>query len=272
VIPLDKLSYSRLDTFHTCPRAFWYAYVDGDRGGDNVYSYMGTIVHEVVEGLVSGTVNRDDAKQRFLDALDDVEVLGFEWASDKSKDGYREDILHFIEHFDPSYYTSEPHIEETFDVTIGGYPFHGFIDCWFETADTIIIEDFKTSSKYSKSDLEAHSMQLAVYAKALEQTAKEKNKKIVLRFNMLKYYTDGKKIVERCGCDVIGDPEPGFVYVDYNEALSGRLEQWVIETMHKIESIDPSLYYRWPKSKSPMKDFFCKKICSHYPRCSGIAG
>lgn len=267
---IDLLSYSRLDTFCTCPRAFWYAYIDGDRGGDNIYSYIGSQVHEIVECMVKGEIDKDEAKERFLDAMSDADVLGYAWMSDKVREKYTDDILHYLESFSMDPYR-DPHIEEHFVVDIGGYPVQGYIDCWFEQENGIVIEDFKTSSKYSKADLESHSMQLAVYAMALERSEKYNGKPIFLRFNMLKYAKVGRKLVERCE---LSTPcaSPGFVDVVYNDALKQRLTDWVTDTMHTIESLDPELYYRWPKGKTPSRDFFCRNICSHFERCSSIAG
>ena len=267
----DLLSYSRLDTFHTCPRSFYYTYVEGNRGGDNIYSFIGTIAHEIVEKLVKGEMDIINAVEHFNSAIDDADMLGFEWLSEKTKSKYIFDITHFIENFDSTAY-SNAHIEDHFEVSISGYPFHGYIDCWMEDESFIYIEDFKTSSKYSKKDLISHAKQLAIYAAALKEYADSVGKQIKLRFNMLKYVKVGKKLVERIDLKLGDDFSTGYVEVEYTDELQSNLEAWVSETMGQIESLDPNVYYRWKKNYNPMQDFFCINLCSHRERCMGRRG
>ena len=244
--------------------------MDGDRGGDNIYSFMGSAVHDIVERMIKGELPQEEALNLFHETISDAEVLGYEWMSDNIREKYTYDIADYIKHFSPHEYI-EPHIEDYFNVDIAGYTFQGYIDCWFERGDGLIIEDFKTSSKYSKADLEAHSLQLAIYARALESIAAKHDKHIILRFNMLKYTKIGKKMVERFdSCEDGGDP--AFVEVKYDDALKERLDEWVMDTTERVNALEPSLYYRWPKGKTPAKDFFCKNLCSHYERCNGMAG
>ena len=267
----DLLSYSRLDTFHNCPRSFYYTYVEGNRGGDNIYSFIGTIVHEIVEKLVKEELDIPDALEQFYEAIEDADLLGFEWLSEKTKSKYIFDIVHFIENFDSKAY-SDAHIEDHFEVSIAGYPFHGFIDCWMEDESFVYIEDFKTSSKYSKKDLISHAKQLAIYAAALKEYADSVGKQIKLRFNMLKYVKMGKKLVERIDLKIEDDYSTGYVDVEYTNELQAELEAWVSETMSQIEALDPNVYYRWKKNYNPMQDFFFINLCSHRERCMGRRG
>lgn len=264
----ELLSYSRLDTFHNCPRSFYYTYIQGNRGGDNIYSFIGTIAHEIVEKLVKREIDISEAKQIFADAIDDADMLGFEWLSDRVREKYVFDINHFIDHFNPDLY-KDAHIEEYFEVNIEGYTFRGYIDCWMEDDEFIYIEDFKTSSKYSKADLIDHRRQLAIYAAALRTYAIASNKKIKLRFNMLKYVKIGKKLVERIELGDETNFSVGYVDVEYNDELHDDLASWVEGTMGEIESLDPKVYYRWKKNYDPTKDFFCNNLCSHKDRCMG---
>lgn len=264
----NLLSYSRLDTFHNCPRSFYYTYIQGIRGGDNIYSFIGTAAHEIVEKLVKREIEIPQAKDQFMAAIDDADIMGFEWLSDKTKDKYIYDIQHYLDHFDIANYVNA-HIEDHFEITIAGYPFQGFIDCWFEDDENIYIEDFKTSSKYSKKDLIAHAKQLAIYAAALKEYADKTGKKIKLRFNMLKYAKVGKRLVERIDLTIDQQFVTGYVDVEYTDELKDGLELWVKDTMGQIEALDPNVYYRWKKNYNPTQDFFCLNLCSHKERCMG---
>lgn len=267
----NLLSYSRLDTFHNCPRSFYYTYIEGIRGGDNIYSFIGTAAHEIVEQLVKGKIEIPQAKEQFLDAIDDADMLGFEWLSEKTKSKYIYDIQHYLDHFDIADYPLA-HIEDHFEIEIAGYSFQGYIDCWMEDDKFIYIEDFKTSSKYSKKDLIAHAKQLAIYAAALKEYADKTGKQIKLRFNMLKYARVGKKLVERIDLTLNQDFTIGYVDVEYTDELQADLEEWVRDTMSQVEALDPSIYYRWKKNYNPTQDFFCMNLCSHRERCMGRRG
>ena len=113
----DLLSYSRLDTFHNCPRSYYYTYIEGIRGGDNIYSFIGTVAHEIVEKLVKNELDLSAAKEQFLGAIEDADMLGFEWLSEKTKSKYIFDISHFIDSFDSHAYFNA-HIEDYFEVSI----------------------------------------------------------------------------------------------------------------------------------------------------------
>ena len=48
----ELYSFSKLDTFNNCKRAYYYTYICGERGGDNIYSFLGTITHELIEKVI----------------------------------------------------------------------------------------------------------------------------------------------------------------------------------------------------------------------------
>ena len=42
-------SYSRCENYHNCPRSYFYTYIEKNRGEDNIYSFMGSVTHEILE-------------------------------------------------------------------------------------------------------------------------------------------------------------------------------------------------------------------------------
>lgn len=93
-----EYSYSRLDTFHTCRRLFYYQYIEGVRSGDNLYSFLGTIAHGLTERLIKGEIDNATAVEDFLEGVEDTEFMGFEWVSENTRDKYRDCVKHFFKH------------------------------------------------------------------------------------------------------------------------------------------------------------------------------
>lgn len=263
-----EYSYSRLDTFHTCRRLFYYQYIKGIRSADNLYSFLGTIVHNITEELIQGEVDNATAVEDFLQGVNDVDLMGFEWVSENMRDKYRDCIRHFFETFDPSPYKGAE-IEREFRFDLCDVTFHGFIDCIVETENEIIIEDFKSSSLYRGKDLQDHARQLYIYAESIREYAQSVGKPIVLRFNFLKYATNAKgKLVERNA--LTGDNfGVGYKEVAYDDSCHDSLVEWVSSTLKDISELDVEKSYKWSRRANFDNDFFCRELCSHYDRCMG---
>jgi len=211
-----KYSYSRLDSFHNCKRSYYYTYGLGERGGENIYSFLGTVCHELTQGIIEEKETNESAVKKFKQALEDTEMLGLEWISDKVKTNYDECITHFLENFLPTK-ADDIKIEEYFEVEIEGAIVRGYIDLCYILNGELHIIDLKTSSKFAKKDMVKKQRQLSLYAYALQD--KYPNMKIKLYFNMLKYAFQGKKLVERNNLSIFEDYVEGMVEVIYNEAF-----------------------------------------------------
>ena len=55
-------SYSRCENYHNCPRSYFYTYIEKNRGEDNIYSFMGSVTHEILEELQQRLINNEEAK------------------------------------------------------------------------------------------------------------------------------------------------------------------------------------------------------------------
>jgi hypothetical protein len=261
----EKYSFSRLESFHNCRRGFYYDYIAGQRGGDNIYSFLGTITHELTQSMVQKQITNDEAVQQFKESVDDAEMLGLEWISENVKNNYVECIVHFLENYNPID-NNTIRIEDYFEIEINGVIVRGYIDLWYRIGNKIFIEDLKTSSKFSKKDLPKKSRQLLIYAMALSE--KYPDYEIHLQFNMLKYVLKNGKLVERNKLDILDEDLPdGVVLVEFTEEAVSDVKEYVTNTLKEINSIDKSDILYWHMDNDPTKDFFCKHLCGHRQKC-----
>jgi RecB family exonuclease len=259
-----KYSFSRLDTFHNCKRSFYYNYVEGKRSGDNIYSFLGTVCHELTQAMIQKQITNDEAVQQFVAAVDDAEMLDLPWMSENVKNNYVDCITHFLENYSP---VDNPtiRIEDYFEIDIKGTIVIGYIDLWYRIGNEIYIIDLKTSSKFSKKDLPKKSRQLLLYAIALSE--KHPDYKINLQFNMLKYVLKKGKLVERNKLDLFDEYSDGIVDVPVTEESIQEVKDYVTNTVNEINSIDKSEIVYWGMGYDPTKDFFCKNLCGHRAKC-----
>lgn len=265
----EKYSFSRLESFHTCRRGYYYTYIEKDRGGDNIYSFLGTITHELTQAIIQKQITNEEATEQFIAAIDDAEMLDLPWMSENVKNNYVSCITHFFENYSA---VENPtiRIEDYFEIDINGSILRGYIDLWYRVGNEIYIIDLKTSTKFAKKDLPKKSRQLILYAMALSE--KYPDYKINLQFNMLKYVLRKGKLVERNKLDLFDEFEDGIVQVEYDEVAIEEVKNYVTDTVKLIKSIPVDEMVYWKMDNDPTKDFFCKNLCSHRNKCLEYLG
>jgi RecB family exonuclease len=259
-------SYSKLTAFNDCPRNYYYTYIKGLRGGESIYSYLGTAAHDLAEAIDLGQIDNAIAVERFNAAVEDAEMVGLTWISDKARINYIECVTHFLQDHQPS---DNPNlkIEDVFAVTIGDIVLYGFIDKWYRTEDTIYIIDYKTSSKFSAKDLPHKKLQLYTYAEALQRYYP--GYKIIIQYNMMKYALVGKTLKPRNELSIGIDYGTGLLSFEYDEQCRQELIDFVTSTVNAISECDPEKESDWQMLRNPKSDFFCQSLCSHCSRCNG---
>ena len=90
-------SYSRLESYHNCPYAYYITYIEKNRSEDNIYSFLGSATHELLEELQQKLISNDEAIEKFENAVTEADVLGYEWMSDSVKNKYVAAIKHYLE-------------------------------------------------------------------------------------------------------------------------------------------------------------------------------
>jgi len=200
---IELYSISKLDAINNCLYDAYLTYRLNNRGGNNIYALMGSKLHDVLEGMANGTAKKEDLLPAMEAELEDMDMLGIKFPSDKIRDGWVKDITHFCKTFDfpknLDFTTEQLFIYKTDD----GHYIRGYIDLIDNLGgNQINIFDHKSSSMYSSKDMDEHARQLIVYMLGKEQEG-IKVKQVAWHFmkyvNVL-FYDKGKekhKIVER---------------------------------------------------------------------------
>lgn len=194
---VDRLwSYSRLSTFVERPWDYRMTYLEKDRiRTDNIYTYFGTICHDIVQDCQDGKFPREKMIERFEDALIQWRLhdTQYKFMSEKVERNYIDNLS--------DYFRNSPlipyQVENEKPVCVNfqkedkkNLTFIGYIDSIFTDGEKWYIMDYKTSSKgdYTGAKLKAHSRQLLLYAIGIHQVKGIPYEDIICRFDMMKYY------------------------------------------------------------------------------------
>lgn len=195
---VDRIwSYSRLSTFIDEPWIYRKQYLEKVGNPDNVYSYWGTIAHDLIQGMYEG-------EHTYEEMSDILESKIIEWRTTRSdlkfmnqkvEDGYIKNLQDYFKNTEviPYEVTNEKpvcvHIydkERKENIALIGYIDSEYVD----DEGYFNIVDFKTSSNsgFSGKKLKEKARQLSLYAIGVNQFRGIPFEKIRLRFDMMKYY------------------------------------------------------------------------------------
>lgn len=175
-------SISKLNTMDECLWSYWLTYMEHLPSKENIYTFAGTKIHSCLEKIQNG--EKVNFKKEFQEMLEDAQILGIDFPNENIKTKWVKNIQCFIEGYNrPDYKKFET--EKLFLIKIHDYYIQGIIDLLIYNDDgTVSIIDYKTSSKFSNSELKSKGRQLVLYGMAMEQLG-YKVKSIA--WNMLKY-------------------------------------------------------------------------------------
>lgn len=166
-------SISRINAIDQCLYQAYNTYILNKRGMNNVYGILGSRIHDVLEKIINGEATASDLYPALNSELEDLDMLSLNFPKDmKGNDTIRTnwiaDMTHFCENFqkpEGRFSTEELVLYKLKDNRY----IQGYIDLIRYNDDgTISIFDWKTSSKFNKSDLLHHGRQLIFYALAKE--------------------------------------------------------------------------------------------------------
>ncbi len=267
----DMYSFSKLSSFHTCQLGYNLRYNKGIKGEQNIYATLGTSCHECIEALIKDEIDTTKAIAKFKDdlfmaeAMEGMEFPKYKGDNTQIRNKYVECIESYFKVFE--LYTKNAgveSIEEYFILDICDVKIQGYIDYYYITGNDLYVIDFKTSSKFTKSDFKEKKLQLVLYGMYLER--KYPNKKIHLAFDMLKY-TVGKRggLVERNKFDLLDSFNRAMVDVPYNDETKKELTDFISST---VEQIKESQYtQQYTHKKELVDDFFCTNLCGKTADC-----
>ena len=167
-------SISRIDCINRCPYEAKLTYINKDRGDQNIYSLLGTRIHDVLEKLMNDEATEADLLPAMKDELEDADLFGYDFPKDsRGESTIRGSWVANMTHFCNTYRRPVGDFKtESFFLykTPKNRYLQGYIDLTKTRSDgTLSVYDYKTSTVYKGEDLRDHGRQLVLYALGLEQ-------------------------------------------------------------------------------------------------------
>lgn len=180
-------SYSRLNTYLTCPHSYYLGYVKKFQGKENIYSSIGSLVHSICEDLQNKNINNEEAIAKFKVGYDEIVLQGVDFVREQEKNNFIYSIIDYFKNYKVTdgegFKIEQKEFLEIDDTNV----LLMFIDLIIKkNDDSIGVYDYKTSSKYTKKDLVKNGKQLVLYAYTLLKNY-PKYKNVDLAWFMLKY-------------------------------------------------------------------------------------
>ena len=184
-------SISRLNSLSQCPYSAYITYKLKDRGDDNVWAALGSIMHDTLQDIIDNGTSTDSLREKLEDGIDNMEISGIDFPKSKNGDNtirenWISNMVGFCQNFkvpDGDFLTEQLVI---YKLSEDDY-IQGYIDLLRmddEDTNTVSVLDWKTSSKFTGNHLIEAGRQLVLYAQALEQAGYKINQ---LAWVMLKY-------------------------------------------------------------------------------------
>lgn len=197
-------SYSKLSTFVQCKYNYYEGYILKQRSKDNIYSAVGSVLHDGLELLYKENRPIKETEKEFFDKIKEVGEKGIKFPENPptTKSNYIKNISHFFDNYkkmDTKMITEQfvlisiPRFEgatEDKDMILiqayidSIYPVYEEID-GERKLKSVVVNDWKTSSKFDKNALAKASKQLLLYKIGVEQSTGVPVSTI--GWNMLKY-------------------------------------------------------------------------------------
>lgn len=182
-------SISRLNSLNQCPYASYITYVLGDRGNNNVWAALGSIMHDTLQDIIDNGTPTDVLIEHLNDGIDNLEISGMDFPKDRNggssiRDNWVKNMTEFCKHFKAPKGKFKTEQLVIYKVSDDDYV-QGYIDLLKINDDgTVSVYDWKTSSQFVGDHLIEAGRQLVLYAQALEQEGYKVDK---LAWVMLKY-------------------------------------------------------------------------------------
>ena len=160
-------SISRLNTVDECGYSYWLTYHEHELSEENIYGFAGTRIHKCLENIQNGI--KIDFSKEVENIFEDAKFLNLDFPTESIGNKWKADIRCFArDYIAPEYNKVET--EKLFLYDLDGRYLQGIIDLLIYNEDgTVSIRDYKTSSKFTNSNLEEKGRQLILYGLAMEQ-------------------------------------------------------------------------------------------------------
>lgn len=241
-------SFSRLHCFENCKYEFYLRYIEKRSSLDNFYGEFGTLLHDILERILTGEISIENAANEYMDTFDKRTPsavfastrekyydIGFSYLTSLNFDWIRDyEILG---------------VEKKVQFYVKGYPFVGYIDLLLRNPKTgeIYVIDHKsaeypltknkTIKKKKEEDFLSYRRQLYLYCKAIYDEYGCYPSKIIWN-----YFREWKWLPLL------------FNGSEYEDALSWA--DALISELYKEDSFPPKVDY-----------FYCHNLCGYRKTC-----
>lgn len=135
-------SYSRINSFDSCPYAWFLKYIKHFKDNPQFYSSYGSFIHKILEQYYNGELTKPQLSAKFITSFKD-EVKGTR-PSPAVVEKYIQRGLEYLDSFDDFPYRMLA-VEKKVEFEIDGIPFVGYIDYLGEDSDGgLVIIDHKS--------------------------------------------------------------------------------------------------------------------------------
>lgn len=232
-------SYSRVNSYETCPRMFKLTYIDKKKREDNSFAEFGTFCHELLERYYNGELEFYELSQKYEDEYGLSVTSDFPPNNyvDLSESYYNQGKAYFDNFEGCNAETEVLGVEQKIDYKIGEHRLVGYIDLVLKQNNKMIIVDHKSKKSFTKSEKEKYLRQLYLYSGYIKEEYGEFPE--MLAFNMFR--------------------SQDVVLEKFDEAKYHAARQWFCDTIDRI--------YQDTKYKVQKSQFFCDYICSVRKSC-----
>ena len=182
----NVVSYSKLSSFDTgCKYAYYLQRIKKIKGKDSIWSYLGSVVHDIIEDLQNDQITIEEAKKKFIEKMNDADKVDLTFPKENMKDNYVKAILHYLDRYKKIDLPVKTELKMFYPIPEKKIVLIGYLDLVIKHDEGVYeIRDYKTSTKYSQKELKKKSKQLMLYALGFKhQGAKE----VKITYDMLKY-------------------------------------------------------------------------------------
>lgn len=167
-----RLSFSRIDTYRTCPRMFRYRYIDRLPGKPAPALSFGTSIHEALEQFYDRKLPEEPTEDELVGFLYDAwDSTGFRDVDrDEQARWYRQgqQVLRRYHRRVTGAYTLPVATEAWFELPFDNAVVVGSIDRVDDDGGELRVVDYKTNKRVKDRDRVKRSLQLSIYALACE--------------------------------------------------------------------------------------------------------
>lgn len=180
-------SFSKLGTFNTCQYEYYNTYVKRNKGINNVYTELGSLLHNNIEAIYKGESDIETFKNNYTKKLVELDLLGMKFPNESIGDSWKKDMGHFLNNFNKI--DKKMILEKliVFEIADGLW-MQGYIDAILPSEKGkpyVNIYDWKSSSKFAGKKLGEAGRQLLMYKLGIEDNTDLKVDKVM--WFMVKY-------------------------------------------------------------------------------------